>query len=67
QANGLQWLVGSRPTIADIACFPYTALASEGGVTLDEFPAIRQWLWHFRSQSRFVGMAGIMALELTPH
>ncbi len=65
QAMGQQWLVGSHPTIADIACFPYTALSAEGGITVDEYPALRQWLWNFRSQKRFVGMAGIMALELT--
>lgn len=67
QASGHQWLVGSIPTIADIACFPYAALAPEGGIVLDEYPSLRQWLWHFRSQPRFVGMAGIMALELTNH
>ncbi|WP_144006564.1 glutathione S-transferase family protein [Pelomonas sp. KK5] len=58
------WLVGEHPTIADIACFPYVALANEGGIPLDEFPAVRQWLWQFRSQPNFIGMAGIMAIEL---
>jgi len=67
QAAGHQWLVGSRPTVADIACFPYSALATEGGITLDEYPALRQWLWNVRSLPRFTGMAGIMALELTAH
>lgn len=67
QATGHKWLVGSLPTVADVACFPYVALAPEGGVALDEYPALRQWLWHFRSQPRFIGMAGIMALELTNH
>lgn len=61
---GLQWLVGSQPTVADIACFPYVALSTEGGISLDEFPAIRQWLWSFRSQKGFIGMAGIMPLEI---
>lgn len=64
QALGFTWLVGDSPTIADIACFPYTALAGEGGISLDAFPALRQWLWSFRSQPRFVGMAGIMAPRL---
>lgn len=66
QALGFTWLAGNSITIADIACFPYTALAGEGGISLDEFPALRQWLWSFRSQPRFMGMAGIMALELQP-
>lgn len=64
QALGFTWLVGSSPTIADIACFPYTALAGEGGISLDAFPALRQWLWSFRSQPRFMGMAGIMPVQL---
>ncbi|MBK7532309.1 glutathione S-transferase family protein [Piscinibacter sp.] len=67
QAEGAQWLVGDRPTVADIACFPYIALAGEGGISIDGYPALRQWLWHFRSQPRFIGMAGIMALDLTHH
>lgn len=64
QALGATWLVGERPTIADIACFPYTALAGEGGIALDAFPALRQWQWAFRIQPGFVGMAGIMAVRL---
>lgn len=67
QMEGGKWLVGARPTVADIACFPYVALAGEGGVQLDEYPALRQWLWDFRSQPNFIGMAGIMALSLTSH
>jgi glutathione S-transferase len=66
QALGYTWLVGDAPTIADIACFPYTALAGEGGISLDAFPALRQWLWSFRSQPRFIPMAGIMPLRLQP-
>ena len=64
QMLGSQWLVGSHATIADIACFPYVALSTEGGIPLDEFPAIRQWLWAFRSQKGFIGMAGIMPIEI---
>ena len=38
------WLALDRPTIADIACYPYTKRAPEGGLTLDAYPAIEQWL-----------------------
>lgn len=65
QMLGAQWLVGDTPTIADIACFPYVALSAEGGISLTEFPAIRQWAWAFRSRKGFIGMAGIMPMELT--
>lgn len=67
QASGHQWLVGDDATIADIACFPYIALASEGGISLNGYPAVRQWLWQLRKLPRFIGMAGIMALELGQH
>ena len=65
---GRRWLAGGdAPTIADVACFPYAALAPEGGIALDEFPALRRWLDDFRMQPRFVGMAGIMAPALSSH
>lgn len=56
---GQPWLVGPHPTIADLACFPYTALAQEGGISLDEFPALRRWIWDIRHLPGFVGMSGI--------
>jgi glutathione S-transferase len=32
------------PTIADIACFPYVALASEGSFDLAAYPSLSLWL-----------------------
>ncbi|TWI62574.1 glutathione S-transferase [Pseudoduganella lurida] len=65
---GGRWLATPHaPTIADIACFPYVALAQEGGVSLDEFPAVRAWIADFRHQPGFMGMAGIMAPQLGAH
>jgi|SRR5579871_988759 len=58
-SDGLQWLAGDRPTIADLACFPYAALSHDGGIALDEYPALRAWIWNFRHLPGFVGMAGI--------
>lgn len=57
---GLRWLASAPdPTIADLACFPYVALAGEGGISLDEFPALRNWVWDFRHLPGFIGMSGI--------
>jgi len=57
---GLRWLAAAtEPTIADLACFPYVALAGEGGISLDEFPALRHWVWDFRHLPGFIGMSGI--------
>lgn len=56
-----QWLAGPEPTIADIACFPYVALAGEGKVDVSPWPGVRRWIEDFRSLDRFVGMPGIDA------
>jgi glutathione S-transferase len=54
-----QWLALNRPTIADIACFPYIALAPEGGLSLDKYPAINQWCDRIKKLPRFIEMPGI--------
>ncbi|ANE56823.1 glutathione S-transferase family protein [Methylomonas sp. DH-1] len=55
------WLAGSQPTIADIACYPYVALAPEGGVALAEFPAVLAWMQRIRELPGYVAMPGIGA------
>jgi len=42
--RGNDWLALDRPTIADIACFPYVETAPEGKVPLDPYPAVVKWL-----------------------
>ena len=65
--RGLAFLIGDRPTVADIACFPYVALAPDGGVSLDPYPSIRLWMRHLRALDRFIEMPGIHRLhELRP-
>lgn len=39
-----QWLALGRPTIADIACYPYVSLSHEGGLPLDSYPAVAAWV-----------------------
>lgn len=54
------WLMpGGHPSIADIACFPYTALAHEGEFSLADYPAIIAWIDRIRALPGFVGMEGI--------
>ncbi|RAS09222.1 glutathione S-transferase family protein [Cupriavidus alkaliphilus] len=50
---------GDHPTIADIACFPYVMLSDEGGISLQEYPAIRRWTDRVRRLPGFVAMSGI--------
>lgn len=58
--TGTRWLASAtHPSVADLACFPYVALAGEGGISLDEFPALRNWVWNFRHLDGFIGMSGI--------
>lgn len=38
------WLASDHPTIADVGCLPYVALAPEGGIPLEPYPGVRAWL-----------------------
>jgi glutathione S-transferase len=42
--DGRQFFVGDRLSLADIALYAYTHVASEGGFELDSYPAIGAWL-----------------------
>jgi glutathione S-transferase len=54
---GRPFLVGERPTIADVALYAYTAHAPEGGVSLEPYRHIRAWIERVRALPRFVPMA----------
>lgn len=54
-----QWLALDRPTIADCAVMPYVALAPEGGLTLDGYPHIRQWIARLKALPGFIAMPGV--------
>lgn len=61
------WLCdGPKPTIADIACFPYVMLSAEGGVPLQDYPAIRRWTDNIKRLPRFVVMSGIFPAGPAP-
>ncbi len=50
------FLVGERPTLADITLYAYTHVAPEGGFSLDDYPAIRRWLDRVPTLPGFVPM-----------
>ena len=54
-----QWLALGRPTIADCAVMPYVALAPEGGIALEAYPNIRQWIARIKALPGFIPMPGI--------
>lgn len=56
-----EWLELGHPTIADIAAFPYIALAGDGKVSLEPYPHILAWIERIRQLPNFVAMKGIEA------
>lgn len=54
------WLVpeAGGPTIADFACYPYAALSSEGGISLEPFAAVRNWFERIRNLPGYVALPG---------
>lgn len=50
---GRAYLVGTAPTIADIALFPYTSMAEQGGYDLSGFAHINAWLARVRALPGF--------------
>lgn len=50
------FLVGSQPTIADIANYSYIAHAPEGGISLASYPHIRAWLLRIEALPGFIAM-----------
>lgn len=53
------WLALERMTIADIACYPYVAMAPDADVALDEYPAIVAWIDRIKAQPGFIPVAAI--------
>lgn len=57
--SGGIWIVGDAPTIADVACFPYTALSGDGGIGHEDYPGLRNWMRAFRKLDQFNAMSGV--------
>jgi glutathione S-transferase len=53
-----QWLELDRPTIGDIACFPYIVLAEDGKISLTEYPNVIAWLDRVKQLPNYVEMSG---------
>ena len=48
-----------RPTIADLACFPYSALAHEAGIDVSPYPNLVAWTRRIRALPGFTSMPGV--------
>ena len=56
QLENKQWLVGTNPTIADVALYTYIAHAPEGGIDLRVYPNISNWLKNVEALPGFIPM-----------
>lgn len=63
--NRHNWLVGDGPTIADLAVFPYVALAGDAHIDLNPYPAVRAWITRIYDLPNFLSMPGQIATEQT--
>jgi glutathione S-transferase len=53
------WLEFERPTIADIAVFPYVAMAREGKINLDAYTHVLNWIERVKQLPGYLPRAGI--------
>lgn len=54
-----QFLAAGQVTIADIAIYPYIALAPEGNIDLNLYPAVTAWLSRIQALPGYVDMPGM--------
>lgn len=52
--TGRDWLVGTQPTIADVAIYSYVARAPEGNVDLTPYANVNAWLRRIEALPGFV-------------
>jgi glutathione S-transferase len=68
EQEGRDWVcAAAHPTIADVACFPYVMLSEEGGISRQDYPAIRRWCDRFKRIEGFVVMPGIFPADRRLH
>jgi glutathione S-transferase len=53
------WLEFDRPTIADIAVFPYVALSGDGKIDLPSYPHVLAWIDRVKQLPGYIPMAGL--------
>jgi len=54
--EGTAFFCGDGVTLADIALFPYTSVAEEGGFGLGDYPHILSWIARIEARPGFVAM-----------
>ena len=57
--SGNDWLVRDRASLADVAIYPYVALAPQARIELAPYPAIRAWMKRMQALPGYVSMPGM--------
>lgn len=60
QLGAQDWLACGRATVADVACYPYVAMAPEAGIDLGPYPAVAAWI------GRIAHLPGYLPLPTSP-
>ncbi|MFT5195417.1 MAG: glutathione S-transferase [Cellvibrionaceae bacterium] len=50
------FLAGDRPTVADIACYPYVAMAGEGEVDLAPYANVNKWFERIQKLPGYINL-----------
>ncbi|MFK8017678.1 MAG: glutathione S-transferase family protein [Gammaproteobacteria bacterium] len=58
------FLVGTTPSIADIALYAYTHVAEEGGFDLQPYPGLNRWLQRIANLPHYVPITHVSGLAL---
>ena len=67
EQEGLNWIAAATgPTIADIALFPDVVLSEEGGISREDYPALRRWTERVQRQPGFIDMPGVLPVAPLP-
>jgi glutathione S-transferase len=59
QLTSRDWLVGDSVSLADLAIYPYLALAPEGGIDIGAYANIDAWFQRIRALPGYVPMPGM--------
>ncbi len=61
--NNRLWLATDKPSIADLACYPYIALCEEGNISLVGYQSIHHWLARIQNLQAYTSMPGLPSYE----
>ena len=48
------FLAGAHPTVADMACFPFVAMADEANIDMNQYPNILAWVDRIQQMDGFI-------------